>query len=109
MGSIYETGRSLPAKRKNDLHQQNYFLQVCFLGSFGSETHHRPVVDLQVVCGAALAGVQGKGVNGHLDGLLWGGVQDPAAGGKLGVGAGEGRRGQVLHAGGGIQSPAAEH
>lgn len=82
---------------------------VCFLGPFGSETHHRPVVDLQVVCGAALAGVQGKGVNGHLDGLLRGGVQDPAAGSELGVGAGEGRRGQVLHAGGGIQSPAAEH
>lgn len=101
MGSIYETGQSLPVNREND--QQNSLL-LLILSSyrFCPITHHRPVVYLQVVCGAALAGVQGKGVNGHLDRLLEGGVQDPATGSELGVDAGEGRWGQALRAGGGV-------
>lgn len=56
-----------------------YFMTFTHSSKFSSNTHHGPVVYLQVVCGAALAGVQGKSVNGHLDDLLVGGVQDPAA------------------------------
>lgn len=111
MGSIYETGQSLPAKTEEMIAPAKLFSCFSYTAapSFHPNTHHRPVVYLQVVCGAALIGVQGKGVNGHLDRLLERGIQDPAAGSELGVGAGERRRGQTLHAGGGVQSPAAEN
>lgn len=65
--------------RKRSFHT---FFTKRIIQSFCSLTHQRPIFQLQVVAGAALASIQDKCLDRDFNGFLRGSVQDPATGGE---------------------------